>query len=184
MRTTRLNSYRTMRRIPRSSAPAPDIGPFYVLALSQKNVRFLYCTSDSVKDQALDGKTPTSLKQAERFLDLHKELSAHGLSASSKPNYITHGHGAGREDEKLRIREFVEAVANGVRRMLKGDHVPLVLAMVSYEASMFKRAVRCPNCVDEIIAGNPDLLSAKQLHARALDIMAKHSPQGSNGRFK
>jgi hypothetical protein len=173
-----------MRRFHTGPEPAPDIGPFYILALSQKHVRFYACTGESVKERPLGAKTPTSLKEAERFVDLSKELHAHSVPSSSKPNLVTHGHGVGREDEKVRIREFIESVAHGVKRQVRNDDVPLVLAMVAYEASMFKRAIRCTNCVDEIIAGNTDLLSAKQLHAKALAILAKRGPQGSNGRLR
>jgi hypothetical protein len=162
-----------MRRIP-NSAPTHRVGPFCILALSQKNVRFFSCTGDSIEERPLDGKTPSSLKQAEQFLELHKELQAHGVPSSSKPNYITHGHGGGREDEKVRIREFIAGVADGVEKRVKNERLPLILAMVAYEASMFRQASRYPYCVDDIIAGNPDLLSAKQLHARALEIMGKN----------
>jgi hypothetical protein len=50
--------------------------------------------------------------------------------------------------------------------------VPLVLAGVEYLFPIYKEANTYPNLIDTVIKGNPDWLSAGELHKSAWDIIA------------
>jgi hypothetical protein len=55
--------------------------------------------------------------------------------------------------------------------LLKNKRIPLVLAGVDYILPLYKEANTYPNLMDEGILGNPELLSAKELQARAWAIV-------------
>src|SRR4051812_41308276 len=91
--------------------PSPNIEwHFYVLAMSQKNVRLFACTLKSIEESRLDGRVPHSLADAQRFLDVGKQYQVHSVPSASKPGAVAHGIGGGREDEKLRIEEYFREV--------------------------------------------------------------------------
>ena len=57
------------------------------------------------------------------------------------------------------------------QEFLQGEQAPLVLAGVEYLLPIYKEANRYPNLIDMVIKGNPDLLSADELHKSAWDII-------------
>ena len=86
----RLNFRKKMRRAPLSTMHA-DVEPFYLLALSQKRVRFFACTADTIEPKKLDARSPVSLADSERFMETGKTaqparaaLTATGATAKTR----------------------------------------------------------------------------------------------------
>jgi hypothetical protein len=148
-------------------------GRFYVLALSQKQVRLLQGTRHSVGEVNLED-VPTSLAEAlggeerERQLQLH--TAARGGSA------IFHGHGsAGDESEhKKDLLRYFKQIDRGLQDLVCAERIPLVLAGVDYLLPIYREANTCAQLMDEGIVGNPDGLSARELHDQAWSILEPH----------
>lgn len=164
-------SFRKKLRKPRLSVLGKQIKNFYILAFSQKHVRFFLCDANSLHEVELNSKAPQNLKESNRFLELHKVYQGHAVPSSSKPGYITHGHGGGKEDEKLRIKEYIHELSKYVSQALKGKHELLILAAVQYEIDMFRNQSDYPYITSQAIKGNPDSWTPKELHKRAMPIM-------------
>jgi hypothetical protein len=151
-------------------------GQFYILALSQNEVRLLLGTRYSVSEVDI-GQVGGSLAEAipsvnhQMSLQLHTSGSTGGMSGSGSVTF--HGQGGGsdesaKNDELLR---YFRLVSDGLTEFLQGDRVPLVLAGVEYLLPIYKEANTYPNLIDTVIKGNPDLLRMDELHRSAWDII-------------
>jgi len=128
--------------------------PFYVLALSQKNVRLVEATRASARDVKLG--------------DLPRNPSAALLYDTPEPQPST------VLDRKEEILQFFHVVDRGLRPFLTDRAAPLVLAAVDYLAPLYRETNTHPRLLSETIAGNPDGLSPRALGARGWEIVRPH----------
>jgi hypothetical protein len=81
------------------------------------------------------------------------------------------GQGVGTDDSKDRILRYFREVDKGVKEMLPGDRIPLILAGVDYLLPIYREANTYPHLVGGGVEGNPDGLRPEELHARAFDLL-------------
>jgi hypothetical protein len=150
-------------------------GQFYILALSQNEVRLLLGTRHSVSEVDI-GQVGGSLAEAipslnhQMSLQLHTSGSTSGVSGSGSVTF--HGQGGGSDDSaKNELLRYFRLVSDGLTEFLRGDRVPLVLAGVEYLLPIYKEANTYPDLIDLVIKGNPDFLSADELHKNAWEII-------------
>lgn len=153
-------------------------GRFYLLALSQNEVRLFQCTKFSVSEVGLDG-VPTSLEEALKYDETEKQLQFHTRSAGGvgRRAAVFHGHGATSEATKDRILRFLQEVDKGLQNVLPQDNAPLVVAAVDYMVPILKQATSYPHVLEQSVSGNPEGISAKDLHSKAVEIVAPHFEQ-------
>jgi len=156
-----------------------DGGRFLVLALSQDEVRLLQGTRNTVAEIDLEN-VPESLAEALRLEDPEARLQFHtttgpGHGKGGAPTASTgadrraafYGTGDPSDDDKQRILRYFQLVDDGLQELLAGRRIPLVLAGVDYLLPLYREASRYDNIVEQDIEGNPERLSAKELHNRA-----------------
>lgn len=151
-------------------------GRFYVLALSQKDVRLLQGTRQSVTEVDLTG-VPRSLAEALRYDQFEKQLQLHTASGPGRGGrgaVVFHGQGMDMEDTKANILRYFQQIDAGLRDFLREERAPLVLAGVEYLFPLYREASAYPHLLETGIAGNPELLRAEELHARAWDVVKPH----------
>jgi Bacterial archaeo-eukaryotic release factor family 3 len=144
---------------------------FYVLALSQNQVRLLEGTPHDVQEAEL-ADAPRSLDDALKYDDLEKELGLH-VAGRGGPGAraVFHGHGTGGEVDKALLERFLRQVDDGLQQVLSTETAPLVLAGVDYEQAMFRQLTRYPHVMEQGIGGNPEQLRPADLHQRAWAIV-------------
>jgi hypothetical protein len=145
---------------------------FYILAISQNQVRFLEC--DRYRAKELDpGFVPKSLSEALKYDDPEKQLQFHsGTSkAAGKRPAVFHGHGVGIDDKKDDILRYFRQINRGLASFLQGKKAPLVLAGVDYLFPIYKEANSYGHLLDDGVAGNPEGMSAEELHREAWPIV-------------
>jgi len=149
-------------------------GHYYLLALSQKQVRLLEGSLFGVDELDLQ-EVPSSLREALRFDDPERQLQYHtGTNAAGAVTgrpAVFHGQGVSKDDGKIDLLRFFQKVNNGIMEMLAEEQAPLVLAGVDYLLPIYKEANQYPYLVEEGIEGNPDELDAAQLHLQAWKIV-------------
>jgi hypothetical protein len=157
-------------------------GRFYVLALSQSEIRLLQGTRHSVSPVNLE-RVPEDLDQVLKWNDPEKRFQFHTTTRTPGGERVRpstrkerpaafHGHGVASADEpKDYILRYFHRVDEGLREVLGGERAPLVLAAVDYLHPIYHEANTYPHLVDEGIEGNPDELSATELHERAWTIL-------------
>lgn len=149
-------------------------GRFYILALSQNEVRLLQGTRYSVGQVDLE-KVPESLAEALKWDDPERRLQWHtrtGTTTDGTRAAIFHGHGvASADDPKDYIRRYFRQIDDGVSDLLRDERAPLVLAGVDYILPLYREANKYQRLSEEGITGNPEELSASELHRQAWAIV-------------
>lgn len=151
-------------------------GRFYVLALSQGDLRLLEGTRHSVHEVDL-ADVPTSLAEALSDEVIEQQLQWHSLGRSwpggrpSSEGSAYHSTNPGGDEENQRIQRYFQRVDRGLRDLLTERSVPLVLAGVDYLLPIYAEVSSYPHLVEQGITGNPEMLSAKELHRRAWELV-------------
>ncbi len=153
-----------------------DDGCFYVLSLSEKDVRLYQGTANSIREIELVD-TATNLDDALGLDDNPDRISGFHSGAperqGSQKQTIAHGHGTARDGsikKKLMFR-FVNELEPAVRRVLQHENAPLVLAGLSTVRSMYADANHYPHLIEAGIDVNPQSLTDVELHQRAFSLV-------------
>ena len=141
---------------------------FYILALSQNNVRFFRASANDVNPVDLPD-LPKSMDEAlpenASFDKTHHRIGGSestGLQGSDRPGTY-HGLGQTEVDKGDEITRFFRKVDDAVTRYLKDSKAPLVLAGVEYHLPLYQAANTYKHLLDTIIPGSPDQRRADEL---------------------
>ena len=152
-------------------------GRFYLLALSQKDVRFFEGTRSSVREVEVENM-PKSLDQALNYDETAQEgqfriaTSRGGTSNSFVQPGSFHGQGSpDRDKHQQDILQFFNAVDAALSEKLRNQKAPLVLAGVEYLHPIYKEANNYLHLVDDGLTGNPEILRPEELHDQAWQIV-------------
>ncbi len=143
-------------------------GHFYILALSQNQIRLLEGTRYTVDEIDLESM-PQSIAKALQFERFDKQIQFHTGSSSARTGDRAGGfHGHDPSDEnKHRILRWFHKIDTELPSVLVGQQSPLVLAGVDYLFPLYKEANSYPHLVAEGIPGSPEALRPEELHAQA-----------------
>jgi hypothetical protein len=148
--------------------------PFYVLALSQNDVRLIRATRTDAMLVDL-GDLPRSLPEALLTEPPGQELQQHVVSAVGAQRLVAfHGHGPGLDHRKDEIRQFFHRLDRALRPFLPDRDVPLVLAAVDYLIPIYHEANSHRGLLPEAIHGNPEGQTAAMLGSRAWELVRGH----------
>ena len=142
-------------------------GHFYILALSQNQVRLLEGTRHSVDEIDLESM-PTSMAEALQYERFDKQLQSRtGTSPGTHGRSVMfHGHDIS-DEAKDKILRWFHRIDDELANLLIGGQSPIVLAGVEYLLPLYKEANTYPHLLDEGISGNPEELKPEELHTRA-----------------
>jgi hypothetical protein len=147
-------------------------GRFYLLALSQNNLRLFRGTRTSIVELELPDDLPTSLAEALKLDDPEQSLQYHSASpeAGAAPTY----HGHAESDERVQLLRYFLEVDRGVSQVLHGETAPLVLAGVEHLLPLYHDRNNYPHLLPSGVTGNPDNLRPDELHEHAWPIAAQN----------
>jgi len=113
---------------------------------------------------------PKNLAETLRDDDSWKELRMHSIKpgGQGKPSAITHGEEA---DNKENIQRYFRQIDKGLHELLRDQQAPLVLAGADYLRPIYREVNTYPHLIQEGVSGNPEHLSAKELHEQAWAIV-------------
>jgi hypothetical protein len=157
-----------------------DDGSFCILALSQNEVRLLQGTRGAIAQVEIEnapGIQSGILKDedSQKHLDWYMPSSAPG--ALGRQAAIFHGVGGGKDSDRATILEYLRQVDRGLRTILSVDQVPLILAGVDHLRALYREVSSYPHIFEIGISGNPEHLSADELHAEAWRILQPYFQQ-------
>lgn len=151
-------------------------GRFFILALSQHQVRLFSCTRHRVMEIAVDG-LPETIDAALQYDSKDRQLQFHtgatdgvATGASGRPA-IFHGHGVSIDDHKDEVYRYFQKVDQPLQDVLADRQEPLVLAGVDYLLPLFRKATAYRNVLEGAVTGNPDNFKPEELHRKALEIV-------------
>jgi hypothetical protein len=157
-------------------------GHYYILAISQNEVRLFVGTRHSVGQIDLPDGTPESLDEALRFDDPEKQLQFHsGTSPSTSQGGIRagmfHGQGPGDEEQKDRIERYFNLVDAALKEIFRQEKAPLILAGVDYLLPIYRKVSEYTNIIEAGITGSPEHLLPEELQEQAWPIVEPYFRQ-------
>lgn len=162
-------------------------GRFYILALSQKRIRFFEATRSSIQERVLPDML-RSIADLKQYDEAQEQLQSHTLGSlgAAGTSMIIHGQGAiaDKTTYKADVRGYVNIVCKRLEKYLDGQTAPLILAAVEYEQSFYRQANSYHNLLEEGIVGNPDGLGDEEIHRAAWEIVEPHFAQGRETSLK
>ena len=152
---------------------------YYVLALSQNEVRLLQCTSNNARLVTPDS-IPESMAEALKYDDPEKQLQFHTGTGGGpgKRGAIFHGHGVGIDDNKVNIQRYFRMIDRGLHSVLRDEKAPLIVACVDYLHSIYREVNTYSHLLDKGMQGNSDGVSEEDLQQKALAIVQPYFKQG------
>lgn len=146
---------------------------FYLLALSQKNVRLLRCTSRTSEEVELPAAIASSY---EAYMNTAKPDHVSGNRSSPGPSSgsstgVMFGTSSDREDKDEYLAHFYGQIDRGVNECLRGKTEPLVLVGVEYEIALYRSLSKYPRLAGESVEGAPNSLKSGEMHSRAINAL-------------
>jgi len=155
-------------------------GRFYVLALSQKRIRFFDATHAGIQEIAIPDM-PKSIDDLRQFEEAEDYVEGHAIAyAQGGPvDVMFHGHGniADKATYKADLIQYLQEVSKRLEKYLDADTTPLIVAAVEYEQSFFRQVCSYHNVLDQGVIGNPDELSEEEIYGAAWKIAEPHLAQ-------
>ena len=152
---------------------------FYLLALSQNDVRLLRCTSTGAEPVRFPASTLTSFEgylnpaKPDHVSDNH---SSPGPSSGASKG-VMFGTTTDREDKGEHLAHFFRQIDRGLNEVLRESHAPVVLAGVEYEVALYRASTTYANILDDAVEGAPNSFKGGELQARALAAIEKRYQQ-------
>ncbi len=113
---------------------------------------------------------PENLAEVMQYDVFGKQLQWHSPKGGGARG-VFQGHGASEADAKENILRFLREIDKGLRNVIGKEQAPLVVACVDYLLAIYREANTYPYLLDKGVSGNPEGLSAHELHAAAWDIV-------------
>lgn len=158
-------------------------GAFYLLALSQKEVRLFEGTRHSIREIEMEN-VPHNMTEALRYDEPENSLqnrisTSRGGTNNPVPQAgAYHGQGSPDTDDNRRnILQFFLQLDRGVQEHISNKQAPLVLMGVDYLLPIYREANTYEHLVEKGITGSPKTLDPEELHAQAWPIVEPHFTQ-------
>ena len=148
-------------------------GRFFLLALSQNQVRFFEGSRHSITPVIINDVVPENMEEALVFEDGEAVL----VGRSDVPNYGSvryHGHGQGKDDWENQIHKYFREVDDGLMSFLHDENAPMIIAAVDHLVPIYRELSNYSNIMDVHIKGNPEQESPVLLHEKAWYKMAPY----------
>lgn len=158
-------------------------GEFYILTLSQKQVRLFEGTRYSIKPVEIEG-LPQSLDETLHYDETAKEgqfrinTSKGGTNNPFQRSGSYHGQGAPDRDYHNRdILQFFHQIDAALHPFLSNKRAPLVLVGVDYLLPIYREANSYQHLLDEGVTESPKVVSPEELHDQVWAIIEPHVMQ-------
>ena len=147
--------------------------PFYILSLSKESIGLFRYFESHAQAVKLPGGTPMTLRDALQLEPPDHDLenrSAAGPTVGGGGR-IRFGTGSGSETEHAHLADFYKLVDREIQSLLRAPGIPLILAGVVEDVSVYRAISGYANLVKERLPGDPEvsLTSAETVaHAQRL----------------
>lgn len=145
-------------------------GVYYLLELSEDYVRLYEASKFGFKDLHIEDFAPDELEKAVGFDFRPKMLQFRSGQATHGAGSF-HGYGEGKDDEKKELATFFRAIDQGIKRVIKDQKAPLILACDEPLFPLYKEVSSYPNLYDKNIGGDPEFKNKGKLHQRSLELV-------------
>lgn len=152
-------------------------GHYYILAVSQDEVRLFEGTRHTVGQIDLPEGTPDNMDAAlpgdsgEQQVQFRSATSPRSAARGGDSGGVFSGGGGGDEVLKERIGRYLNVVDRALRSLYANWRAPLVLAGVDYLLPIYRENSEYANIMPEGITGSPEHLRPEELQQQAWPIV-------------
>ena len=142
---------------------------FYVLGLSEQNVRLFLCTPEGIEDVTLPDGIPANLEEATHFEPPDHRLE-HGSASGPMPGQergIRFGTSADEEKHNVYLKQFFSKVDGALRPLLTRENYPLMLAGIKRQLTLYSGLNTYEHLLAHHIEGSHRWLSPDDLYQLA-----------------
>jgi len=141
-------------------------GRFFVLALEVDAVKLFECSKTSIEEIKTDHLIPQQLEDAVGY-DYHQKNVQFRSKHDGHGGASFHGHGEGKDNEKLEIEKYFREIDKGLMEILRKEDAPLVLASLSSLFGIYKEVNKYKYLHTDFISVNPKDKEDSWLHQNA-----------------
>lgn len=145
---------------------------FFLLALSQGEVRFFEGHRYSITPVKINDLVPKDIDEALAFEDPEKSLQMRNTGRGGA--FVYHGHGLHKDQQDWHLEQFCRMVDDGLMKMLHDEKAPLILAAVDELVSVYQKVSEYKYIVDFHVSGNPENNDPTLLHEKAWSKMKSY----------
>lgn len=148
-------------------------GLYYLLELSEDYIKLYKASRYLFEDMYFEKYGPSQLEDAVGFDFKSKMLQIRsGQNVYNKGTF--HGHGEGKDGEKKELIKFYRAVGKGLKKVIKNQKTPLIIASVDSVFHLFCKVSTYPTVFNKNITGDPQFKNKLALHQESWDIIASY----------
>lgn len=148
-------------------------GRFYVLGVSEKKVRLWEGSRYRIREVALEEELPSRIEEVFGYDHEEKTLQERSFQGSSSQT-VSHGHGEGKDEEKVELEKFLRELDRQLSGMLRDEQIPLVFCGLEHYFGLYKKVAHYRKLEEnDLVKGDPASLEAEELHSKAWDIVRK-----------
>ncbi|MDQ3191624.1 MAG: hypothetical protein M3Q58_08525 [Bacteroidota bacterium] len=148
-----------------------DDGIFYLLAFSKDQVKLYTATKHSITEVELEDLVPQGMEEALMYDDPSSGTLQHHSGQGGQANAMFHGHGGGKDTQKTDVARYLNVVDEGIMKLIKGDHTPMVLAAVDYLVPIYKGVSNYNHITENAVFGNPEYVNVNEIHEKAWQVV-------------
>jgi hypothetical protein len=147
---------------------------YYLLTLSEHEVKLFECSKYDIKEEDAGDLLPKQLEEVvgydyePKYKYIRSNQSGFGKAVT---NGYSHGHGEGKDDVKMEYEKYFKSIDAGIAKVLHEKKDPLIIAGVDFLYSIYKQVNHYKYLYPAFIAGNSELESIDNLHAKANDLI-------------
>ncbi len=145
-------------------------GSYTMLCLSQKEVRLLKCTRDSVGPIFLE-EAPTSMEQFQKYDVYEKSLTA--ASGAGRSKTMFHGWGDSAIDHNL-LENYLKTIESEVTSIMRKRRDPLILTGIDKAMAEYGKVNHYSRLLDQTVSGNPDPKTDEEIKDEGWEIIKSY----------
>lgn len=149
-------------------------GRFYVLALSQNEVKLWRGSVDGLRELHVDDM-PASLEEALWYEYPQKQQQFHTSTSTPAGRgdraAMFHGHGVGQDDNRDVLVRYFQKIDRSLQPVLHEETSPMVVAGVDFLHPIYQEINTYPHLAEKGIFGNPEAMKPGQLHQQAMAVL-------------
>lgn len=141
-------------------------GSFYILKIDMQSVSFFKANKYSITKIDVQDLVPTRLEEAVGYQVEEGVLQTHAVGVGSN-DMIFHGHGVGKDDEKIEIEKYFRSIDKGIKELITNEETPLIVACQNQYFAKYKKVSGYSNLVNENIDSILQDDDPYQIHEKA-----------------
>ena len=152
---------------------------FFILLLSLKKNKLYEATQYEIEEIDTEDIFPEDIYDSaghdvkQKSLQYRSEQSGSGYG-------LYHGKGEGKDDRETEILKYLEDIDRGLKTLLEGYHIPVVVAAVETIFNHFREIANYKHIYPKCVAGNYDNGDILFIHKRAKELLEPYFDEVKN----